>query len=404
MPQLDGRRAGQRPGVLARDRGVGEEPQQGPHPLAARALGAVQAQVVADHLVHADRGRVVIGDHTQDLRLGVGEEDVEVEVARDGHDPPSVAAHDINVFAKSSLLNPVLSGSRTAFLPPSSTPMAMHSTSSWARLPSADGNGRVDSDLDRWSRRLVSGGGIRALARPHLRQPAEQGTHACTSIVCPLTRGSRMSARHNLLGDLMEPADHPDVTGRDLFGRGRLSAAASQAARDQTRLQASQQAVASEVIAFQVLQQRTQLASGAEIDRRGSPPRSRLASARSSASSAWGTPTANRRAARFADRPPPGCCGSRRWSRWRPRATARHSTCGSPRVMPASATRPAARRSPRRSTTSCHRRRDRDVSVTDGYRAADRALRRRLRGGRTRSSGWRAGGTDGRARRRRVHR
>ena len=64
----------------------------------------------------------------------------------------------------------------------------------------------------------------------------------------------------------MEPADHPDVTGRDSFGRGRLSAAASQAARDQTRLQASQQAVASEVIAFQVLQQRTQLASGAEID------------------------------------------------------------------------------------------------------------------------------------------
>jgi DNA-binding CsgD family transcriptional regulator len=64
----------------------------------------------------------------------------------------------------------------------------------------------------------------------------------------------------------MEPADHPDVTGRDTFGRGRLSAAASQAARDQTRLQASQQAVASEVIAFQVIQQRAQLASGAEID------------------------------------------------------------------------------------------------------------------------------------------
>src|SRR6187455_3806265 len=75
-----------------------------------------------------------------------------------------------------------------------------------------------------------------------------------------------MSARHIPFGALMDPADHPDVTGRDSFGRGRLSAAASQAARDQTRLQASQQAIASEVIAFQVLQQRSQLASGAEID------------------------------------------------------------------------------------------------------------------------------------------
>ena len=75
-----------------------------------------------------------------------------------------------------------------------------------------------------------------------------------------------MNARHLPLGDLMEPADHPDVTGRDTFGRSRLSAAASQAARDQTRLQASRHAVASEVIAFQVLQQRAQLASGADID------------------------------------------------------------------------------------------------------------------------------------------
>ena len=75
-----------------------------------------------------------------------------------------------------------------------------------------------------------------------------------------------MSARHLSFGDLMEPADHPDVPGRDSFGRGRLSAAATQAARDQSRLQASQQTIASEVIAFQVLQQRTQLASGAEID------------------------------------------------------------------------------------------------------------------------------------------
>ena len=75
-----------------------------------------------------------------------------------------------------------------------------------------------------------------------------------------------MNARHISLGDLMEPADHPDVAGRDTFGRGRLSTAANQAARDQARLQASQQAVASEVIAFQVIQQRAQLASGAEVD------------------------------------------------------------------------------------------------------------------------------------------
>ena len=76
----------------------------------------------------------------------------------------------------------------------------------------------------------------------------------------------RMTPRHIPLGALMEPADHPDVTGRDSFGRGRLSAAANQAARDQTRLQASQDAVASEVIAFQVLQQRAHLVSGDAID------------------------------------------------------------------------------------------------------------------------------------------
>ena len=75
-----------------------------------------------------------------------------------------------------------------------------------------------------------------------------------------------MSARHTQLGGLMEPTDRPDVRGRETFARGRLSTVATQAARDQARLQASQQAVASEVIAFQVVQQRAQLASGAQLD------------------------------------------------------------------------------------------------------------------------------------------
>ena len=66
--------------VIARDRGVGEEAEQRPHPLAAGRPGAVEPEVVADHLVQPVRGRVAVADEPEDLRLGVGDELVEVEV------------------------------------------------------------------------------------------------------------------------------------------------------------------------------------------------------------------------------------------------------------------------------------------------------------------------------------
>ena len=74
--------------VVARDRRVGEQAQQRPHALAARAVGAVEAKVVADHRVHAGRGRLAILHDPEDLRLRVGEQDGQVEVAADGHRLP----------------------------------------------------------------------------------------------------------------------------------------------------------------------------------------------------------------------------------------------------------------------------------------------------------------------------
>ena len=90
VPELDGRGAGQRPGVLAGDRGVGEEAEQRPDALAARRPRAVEREVVADHLVQPVRRRVAVGDEPEDLRLGVGDEQVEVDVGRGRHRGPSV--------------------------------------------------------------------------------------------------------------------------------------------------------------------------------------------------------------------------------------------------------------------------------------------------------------------------
>ena len=90
VAELDGRRAGQRPGVLAGDRGVGEEAEQRPDALAAGRARAVEREVVADHLVQPVRGRVAVGDEPEDLRLGVGDELVEVDVGRGRHRGPSV--------------------------------------------------------------------------------------------------------------------------------------------------------------------------------------------------------------------------------------------------------------------------------------------------------------------------
>ena len=73
VAELDGGGARQRGGVLAGDRGVGEEAEERPHPL-ARGPRAVEAQVVADHLVHAVGRRVAVRDEAEDLRLDVGDE------------------------------------------------------------------------------------------------------------------------------------------------------------------------------------------------------------------------------------------------------------------------------------------------------------------------------------------
>jgi hypothetical protein len=85
VPQLHRRRARQGRPVIARDRGVREQAQQGPHPLAARSAGAIEPQVVADHLVHAGRGGIRVLHHAQDLGLRVGQQDGEVDVVGDGH-------------------------------------------------------------------------------------------------------------------------------------------------------------------------------------------------------------------------------------------------------------------------------------------------------------------------------
>ena len=72
-----------------------------------------------------------------------------------------------------------------------------------------------------------------------------------------------MNVPHLSRGDALEP---PQSSGPDAGGRYRLSSAANQAARDRTRLEASHQAVASEVIEFQVARQRARLASISDLD------------------------------------------------------------------------------------------------------------------------------------------
>ena len=84
VAELDGGGAGQGGGVVAGDRGVGEEPEERPHPLAGRRAVVVEPEVVADHLVDAGGRGVVIADEPEDLRLGVGDQGVEVELARHG--------------------------------------------------------------------------------------------------------------------------------------------------------------------------------------------------------------------------------------------------------------------------------------------------------------------------------
>ena len=79
VAELDRRRAGQRALVVAGDRRVGEEAEERPHPLAGRRPRAVEAEVVADHRVHARGGVVVVADEAEDLLLGVGDQDGRLE-------------------------------------------------------------------------------------------------------------------------------------------------------------------------------------------------------------------------------------------------------------------------------------------------------------------------------------
>ena len=102
VAELDRGGAGQRPAVLARDRGVGQEAEQRPHALAAVRARAVEREVVADHLVQAVGRRVAVPDEAQDLAFGVGDELGQVEVGqRGGHVARQCTR---NVFAASSLL------------------------------------------------------------------------------------------------------------------------------------------------------------------------------------------------------------------------------------------------------------------------------------------------------------
>ena len=84
VAELDRGGAGQRATVVARDRGVGEEAQQRPHPLAGRAR-AVEPEVVAAHLVDAGGRRIGALDEAQDLRLGVGDQLRDVRAGRERH-------------------------------------------------------------------------------------------------------------------------------------------------------------------------------------------------------------------------------------------------------------------------------------------------------------------------------
>ena len=80
VPELDRRRARQRLAVVAGDRGVREQAEERPDPLAAVRARAVEREVVADHLVQAVGRRIAVLDEPDDLAFGVGDELGEVEV------------------------------------------------------------------------------------------------------------------------------------------------------------------------------------------------------------------------------------------------------------------------------------------------------------------------------------
>jgi hypothetical protein len=90
VAELDGRGAGQRALVLARDRRVGEQAEEGAHALAGRTTRSVEAEVVANHLVHAAGRRVAVAHQPEDLVLRVGDELGQVELGGHGRHPEAV--------------------------------------------------------------------------------------------------------------------------------------------------------------------------------------------------------------------------------------------------------------------------------------------------------------------------
>src|SRR4029079_6577154 len=84
VAQLDRRGARTRALVLTGDAGVGEEPKERTHPLAARGARTVQREVVADHLVQTVGRRVAVPHETDDLTLGIGDEGGDVDVGAGG--------------------------------------------------------------------------------------------------------------------------------------------------------------------------------------------------------------------------------------------------------------------------------------------------------------------------------
>ena len=102
VAELDGRGARQGRLVLAGDRGVGEEPEERPHPLAGRRAGPVEPEVVADHLVDAVGRRIAVPDERQDLVLGRGDQLGEVVAGGRGGHRGRVYVSD-NVYVQGSL-------------------------------------------------------------------------------------------------------------------------------------------------------------------------------------------------------------------------------------------------------------------------------------------------------------
>ena len=88
VPQLHRGGARQREPMVAGDAGVGEEAQQRSDPLAARRPGAIEREVIADHLVQPAGRRIVVADQADDLGLGVGEQGGEIDVLRGSRHAP----------------------------------------------------------------------------------------------------------------------------------------------------------------------------------------------------------------------------------------------------------------------------------------------------------------------------